>query len=58
MKQKRWMWITLMVVAGCMLLPGVAGAEAIQGQKQMVVVDDMFHFVHGTWRGTIPWWTR
>ncbi len=49
MKGKWGMWIALMLVAGCMLIPGVAGAETIQGQKQMLIVDDMFQFVPGTW---------
>ncbi len=49
MKRKWWMWIVLMLVTGWLLIPGMAQAEKIQGQKQIMVVDDVFQFIPGTW---------
>ena len=49
MKRKVWLIFAMVLLAGWLAVPGATRAEKIQGQKRMMIVDDTFRFVPGTW---------
>ncbi len=49
MRRKFWVAMVTVLIMGGLTVPGSARAEKIQGQKQMMIVDDTFRFVPGTW---------
>ncbi len=48
-QRKFWIIVAVVLAVGFLQMPATASAEKIQGQKRMIIVDDTFRFVPGTW---------